>query len=371
MRWRRSRETQPTPSLRPASIPQVAQLDTATVELHVLDGSMVLTAPWPPQWGWRIDGDINPLVAAGELRKAIDRRLADANHPTDKRAIRQAFLRDVANVESIADYNPTSRVIFQRFGPAALAALRSITTEMNDLSRRFPNGCIRGCADGWVGRNFSTSIALDADDETLGSWVLSLLGGAPDRPRPTQRATSSGSDVAFGYKTGWLAVHTESHEPVIRALGLRRTEDVDWAGGISRAYTEGVLVMPPVNGWVLVMGIDILVRPPDIAAMSRALGTEVQRFGSHRVSDGYEWLRARDGIVVRRLSNDGGDWVAEGQSTDVEQRLGFGGTRPEGQDGPWVKEETVLDVAGAWSIDPQLLDESMVDGRSAVWGVRP
>lgn len=371
MRWRRSRKTPPAPSLRPASIPRVAQLDTATVELHVLNGRVLFTAPWPPAWGWRIDAEWAARLAGAELRKAIERQLAEAKHPIDRRGPRQAFLRDVANVESIADYNPTSRVIFQHFGPAALAALRSVTTEMDDLSRRFPNGCIRGCADGWAGRHFSTSIAFDADDESLGSWVIALLDGAPESPRPTQRSRSEASEVAFGYKTGWLAVRADAHEQVVTALGLRRTEEVDWADGLTRAYATGVLVTPPVNGWVLVVGTDVLVRPPDIAALSRVLDTEVQRFAAHRVSDAYEWGRANSGAMGRQvLTTVQGTWRAEGEPTEVERRLGLD-LAETSDDGLWPDEEMVLEVAGAWSIDPQLLDESMVDGRSVIWGIRP
>ncbi|MEQ1700574.1 MAG: hypothetical protein ABMA25_10705 [Ilumatobacteraceae bacterium] len=199
-------------------------------------------------------------------------------------------------------------------------------------------------------------------------------------PRPDAQVTTTGlnvpqrmvsHDIRFGYKTGWLAVRADSPGRVVATLGLQRAEDVDWAEGVSRAYDEGVLVMPPVNGWVLVMGVDILVRPPDVAALSRLLDTEVHSFASHRVSDAYEWARAVNGTIERQfLTPEQGTWRAEGEPTDVERRLGLD-VAETSDDGPWPDEETVLEVAGAWSIDPQLLDESMVDGRSAIWGVRP
>lgn len=199
-------------------------------------------------------------------------------------------------------------------------------------------------------------------------------------PRPDAQVTTTGMnvpqrmvshDIRFGYKTGWLAVLADSHDLVVTALGLRRTQELDWAEGVSRAYDEGVLVTPPVNGWVLVVGTDILVRPPDVAALSRLLDTEVQRFASHRVSDAYEWARAANGTIERQLlTPEQGTWRAEGEPTEVERRLGLDVPGPTDGE-PWLDEEIVLEVAREWSIDPQQLDESLVDNRSAVWGVLP
>lgn len=91
-----------------------------------------------------------------------------------------------------------------------------------------------------------------------------------------------------------------------------------------------------------------------MARLSARLGTEVQFFGNHRVSDYAEWARAVDGRLVRHVlcTEDNERCHQEGTPTPVEVELGFSAADPGSG---WADEDDVLRVAGVWSIDPTAL----------------
>lgn len=386
MRWLRRRTA--TPRVR---LLELGPTGIDTVEVHEFGDRLLVTSTWPPRWGWTTEAAAaTPASIGRQVRTGLD---ASTNDVVDTFSVHtttrtQKFLRDHLHVDSVREYRPSVRLIVQRFSPDAMTTLIQFEAEWLDLLERFPGGCIRVCQyrNGRMQQDDFDFLDAGAELDALGEWILHALHTARSTtppasvatPPPAQRRAAPmtsphlvATEYAFGYKTGWLAVHADSHEQVVTALGLRRTEDVDWAEGVRRAYEEGVLVTPPVNGWVLAMGRDILVGPPDITRLSRVLDTEVQRFASHRVSDAYEWGRASSGALLRQiLTTMQGSWTAEGEPTEVERQLGLE-TAESINDGPGLDEEIVLEIAGAWSIDPQLLDESMVDGRSAVWGLLP
>ena len=130
-------------------------------------------------------------------------------------------------------------------------------------------------------------IRVDSPEPTaIGAAVLTLLGPAnpiaattPPELRPT----------SFGPKIGWIAVAGASVEAVTAALGLLKARSMPWDEGVEAAYDHGVFVCPPVSGWVLAAGADVLLQEVDIAEISRRLGTRVQIFRTHRVSEQHEW----------------------------------------------------------------------------------
>jgi hypothetical protein len=80
----------------------------------------------------------------------------------------------------------------------------------------------------------------------------------------------------------------------------------------------------------------------------------VQLFRSYRVPELHEWARATDGRMRRRVRCVGerGEFGQEGAPTPVEEALGI----PAMTVHEWnVNEHTVMKVAGAWSVDPQIL----------------
>jgi hypothetical protein len=178
--------------------------------------------------------------------------------------------------------------------------------------------------------------------------------------------------VGFGYKQAWLAIRTTDAAPVLAELGLRDLGEVSWRTGVDLAYlTPGRLaVTPPLPGaggagWTLVAGTWLFTEPVDLALLSRTLGTEVQRFATHRVVEAHEWSRAVDGRVVRAFAHLGErgeltEWL--GDPEPVEREIGL---PPAVDDDTFllVGEDDVMRVAGAWSVDPTSLDGEPAPGR--------
>lgn len=194
------------------------------------------------------------------------------------------------------------------------------------------------------------------------------MNAVPDKPR------------SFGYKCQWLAIRTEETAAVADSIFLRNVRPCNWAEGIAGAYERKVFVSPPVSGWTFVVG-NILpgVGNPDgpdwlpdrctplIAHLSRRF-EEVQYFGTHRIVGYHAWAKAERGRIVRVYAYLGEQGVTlwnRGEQTPEEHALGFnflesadetedipfedlGGTLPD--------EESVMQIAGKWSIDPQSLD---------------
>jgi hypothetical protein len=173
--------------------------------------------------------------------------------------------------------------------------------------------------------------------------------------------------VGFGFKQAWLAVRDGSAEAVTAALGLRDLGPVPWRHGIDLAYLtdDRVAVTPPLPGadgaqWLLVTGRWLATpqSPVDTAALSEALGTEIQFFLTHRVVELHRWERAVDGKLLRAFEYLGEtgeitDW--RGQPDDVEVAIGI----PDALDGETevlVSEMDVMRLAARWSLDPTALD---------------
>ncbi len=169
--------------------------------------------------------------------------------------------------------------------------------------------------------------------------------------------------VPFGYKCAWLAIKTEDPQAVIEALGLQNVRESGWQKGVAAAYGGEVFVTPPLNGWVLAASISLpeitdKTRPDQLSPLVKSLGKrfpDVQYFGTHRVVEYHGWLRATDGEIVRRyayLGECGETLSDEGQQTDEETKLGL-----IYNDSKFPDEQDVIQLAGAWSIDPTTLDD--------------
>jgi len=171
------------------------------------------------------------------------------------------------------------------------------------------------------------------------------------------------SPIPFGYKCAWLAIKTDDSQDVVQALGLLNVRKCGWQKGIEAAYNGEVFVSPPIKGWVLAVSFSLpeildKTRPDQLSPLVKTLGkkfAEFQYFGTHRVVEYHGWLRATKGEIVRRyayLGERGETLCDEGKRSDEETQLGliFNESRLPG-------EECVMQLAGAWSIDPTRLDE--------------
>jgi hypothetical protein len=184
----------------------------------------------------------------------------------------------------------------------------------------------------------------------------------------------------FGYKTGWLAVRDGDADAVLAQLGGEAIGPIGWREGIRQAYDtpNTVAVTPLLPGadggkWLLVVGWWLAAghESIDTAALSRALGREVQLFVTHRVVELHRWERAVDGSIVRSFEYIGekGEvtrWT--GDLDDVERAIGLPATfdpdrAPEEEDyAVIVGEQDVMRVAGAWSVDPTSLEGQPAPG---------
>jgi hypothetical protein len=245
----------------------------------------------------------------------------------------EAFCRDVAG-SSPAAYRPEARVRVQ------------------DLK----DGVLRIAPGASPDREGAVELRPDAGDGEIGAAVLRLLR-EPGSMRPTAAEDADGPATAdgpsFGPKIAWLAVRDGSPERVADAIGLSARRPLAWPDGVRAAYEEGVFVAPAGEGWVVAAGVGWLGAEPDVAALSARLGAEVQYFATHRVVEAHAWERAVDGRLVRRVrfSGETGELAREGEATAIEIEIGLAASADEAAE--HVDEDTVMRVAGQWSVDPR------------------
>ena len=179
--------------------------------------------------------------------------------------------------------------------------------------------------------------------------------------------------VGFGGKQAWLAVRDGDPAEVLRALGLRDLGEVRWRDGIDVAHLtdDRVAVTPPLPGardtrWVLAAGRYLLRpgTPLDVTALSARLGTEVQFFATHRVTEMHRWQRAADGVPVRTFGYVGqtGEVTSwHGDPDPAERDAGLPASFDDDTT-VLVAERDVLKVAAAWSLDPTTLNGRRAPG---------
>jgi hypothetical protein len=197
-------------------------------------------------------------------------------------------------------------------------------------------------AQTWLGR-------IDALGEACAA-AAEMIRSLPTQHLPP--GTPTGRE--FGYKCCWLAVRGGTTGEVAEAIDLTGARPVGWDEGVDAAYAGQVFVSPPTAGWVFVLGAWLPFDGRAVPGLSTRLGTQVQYFGTHRVSEYHEWAYAIDGRLVRRLRCEGmsGQFEQQGAPTPVEIELDIPAMSVE----DWrINEETVMRVAAAWSIDPTTL----------------
>ncbi|HSZ59877.1 MAG TPA: hypothetical protein VK797_29820 [Tepidisphaeraceae bacterium] len=165
--------------------------------------------------------------------------------------------------------------------------------------------------------------------------------------------------VSFGYKTSWVAARASSGQEVAAFLNLKDVVPCSWKDGLQQAYElHGIFVTPAVDGWILAVGqvpeagqTEFL---PFLEHLSERFGKAFY-FGTHRVVEYQAWASAQDGEVRRAFGYVGerGEYLLNvGERTPEEKELGTGIEDPESS----PDEETVLDLAGMWVLDPRELD---------------
>jgi hypothetical protein len=165
----------------------------------------------------------------------------------------------------------------------------------------------------------------------------------------------------FGYKTSWIAIRSEDGNSISEALGLRNVPRIGWVDGVAAAYVGGLFVTPPVGGFTFVVGPEASQGSAQLIA--DRLGCEVQVFESYRNSDNFIWERFQQDSGLRSFRFSDGEFVNVGELTEIERSIGleefvsvWGSDVDELPDDLFMpSEESVLQVAASWGIDPSTL----------------
>ena len=211
----------------------------------------------------------------------------------------------------------------------------------------------------WIAKN-------NENKEIKEDTIATILDTVPDTP------------LAFGYKCMWFAVKTEDKDRVAKVLNLKNIKPSSWKSGIEQAYNASVFVTPPIDGWVLVAGWGLphgdtqesLAEVKTIAGtLSKEFG-EAQFFCSHRVVEYHCWLQAINSNTQRLYSYMGEQLQnieIVGKPTDAEKGYNLVNTfsAEAEKDDYWDNEDLiipdeqlVMKIAGAWSIDPTLIENN-------------
>jgi hypothetical protein len=197
------------------------------------------------------------------------------------------------------------------------------------------------------------------------------IDATPDRPIP------------FGYKMAWLAIPASDPAKVAQSLPVENLESANWLTGRWAAYEGRLFVTPAVRGWVFV----VCFKLPSLGehnheqafknlmqSLSREFG-EAQHFATHRVVEFHAWARYANGAEVRAfayLGERGETLVDRGARTPGEVELNYNYFDERSPlidtevywgrgDLTYPDEQQVMEVAGKWSVNPTLLDESCAE----------
>lgn len=181
--------------------------------------------------------------------------------------------------------------------------------------------------------------------------------------------------LPFGFKINWLAIKSNNIQEVGQALNNnRKIYSTNMEYGIHGAYDTFTFVTPPIDGWIIVMRPPFYLEDQDGIAkleyLSKQFG-EVHFYGNHRVSSYGAFAKFINGIMIRGFSMADEIYLNEGILTPIEEDILSQGkqedinesneSNPEEQYFYLSDEESICEIAGAWSINPLKLDQYEVN----------
>lgn len=196
--------------------------------------------------------------------------------------------------------------------------------------------------------------------------------------------TTEDTPVDFGFKQHWMAIKTTDTQQVAGALSSKQSYRCNWKKGISQAYNNATYITPAIDGWTLVVNPILRLdersnNQKDVEQLKKLslLFGEIQFFATHRVVEYHCWAKFVNGNLTRIYSYLGkhgeNTWV-EGDPTTAEEGLNLVNTLSEEamnqpgyldrEDILTPNEETVMQIASAWSVDP-----SCISGRTNITGL--
>lgn len=175
--------------------------------------------------------------------------------------------------------------------------------------------------------------------------------------------------LPFGQKMQWIAAKTDYREQVAATLGLTNLELANWSYGLEKASDNHVFLTPNIEGWILAVGWglgEIWMKTEVLEKLSREYG-EAQFFLTHAGTQSHTYIRYANGKMIRNFHCEEGEILMnEGTPVNSEQSLDFSNSLPD--------DNTVLNIAAEWSINPSLLHEtrySNTEGQGTIGYLRP
>lgn len=200
---------------------------------------------------------------------------------------------------------------------------------------------------------------------------------------PYHQTITADKPIPFGYKTAWLAIKTMDSDLIIQALNLKELREESWERGLNAAYTDWshtVFVTPPIDGWTLVVGFALGTFNEDEENNNRfvdflnILATKIPHFyyfATYRVDDYHAWVSIRNGAITRAYAVFQDETIVNiGEKTIEEQDLGFNFFDTNSDEAKkedyyeqenlrFPDEEDVINISGAWSINPLEIGERL------------
>ena len=184
--------------------------------------------------------------------------------------------------------------------------------------------------------------------------------------------------VSFGYKCMWFAIKSTDRDEVAKTLGLKKQVESNWQKGIKEAYGGAVFITPSIDGWSLAVGwglphddsVNGLEEVTNLANVLSERFGEAQFFCTHRVTEYHCWLKSVNGQVARfysYLGEKGENITVSGLITKAEKKYNLVNTFSEEaqsedyferEDIVYPDEEMVMEIAGAWSVNPQMIENN-------------
>jgi hypothetical protein len=210
-----------------------------------------------------------------------------------------------------------------------------------------------------IDRRFSTLVGVISATGMVLTACERKANTPLSQPSPKETQISASAPVPFGYKTQWFAVPECRGETLAKAIGMPNVKRVSWSEGMKLIESKGgVFITPSIAGWTLAIGevpsADEAAWTPLIENLSREFG-RTYYFGTHRVVEYHAWARAEKGTIVRAfgyLGERDETFLNVGPRSPEEVQLGIGESSGKSPD-----EESVLNLAGKWVIDPRTLDK--------------
>lgn len=174
----------------------------------------------------------------------------------------------------------------------------------------------------------------------------------------------------FGYKTTWFAIQGADINAILQCCpNLINRKRTTWKDGLEEVENSlsKVFLSGTYEGWTFIVGLGLYEpsQPEDITNLLLKFGQiaeEVCYFSSHRTVSSYGFARVVRGKIERLycyVGDEGHIYKTKGERTEAERALSLNlALKDEDlfEDGfDEIDEENIFELAGQWSLDPQLL----------------